>query len=69
MEAEEEEEEEEDEEEGIFWLRADLRRLRGRDQVRGSKGLASRGPFLGAPAGPRGMLNMLGARGQGLGIP
>ena len=30
------------------WLRADLQRLRGRDQVRGSMGLASLGPFLGA---------------------
>ena len=43
----------EEEEEGRSWLRADLRRLRGRDQVRGFRGLASLGPFLGAPAGPR----------------
>ena len=56
MEAEEEEEEEEDEEEGGSWLRADLQRLRGRDQVRGSKGLASLGPFLGAPAGSLGQV-------------
>ena len=35
----------------------------------GSRGLASFGPFLGAPAGPRGRLNTLEARGQGLGIP
>ena len=33
---------------GGSWLRADLQRLRGRDQVRGSKGLASPDPFLGA---------------------
>ena len=37
--------------------------------VSGSRGLASPGPFLGAPAGPRGRLNILGARGQELGIP
>ena len=31
----------------------------------GFRGLASLGPFLGAPAGPRGRLNFLGVRGQG----
>ena len=36
---------------GGAWRRAEPRRSRGRDQVLGSRGLASLGPFLGAPAG------------------
>ena len=41
---------------GGAWLRAELRRSRGRDQVLGSRGLASLGPFLGAPAGSPGQV-------------
>ena len=47
------------------WLRADLRRLRGRDQVRGLRGLASLGPFLGAPAGSPGKVKCTGGTGSG----
>ena len=66
----EEEEEEQDEERRRgagerSWLRADLQRLRGRDQVRGSKGLASLGPFLGAPAGSPGQVKCAGGTGSG----
>ena len=50
---------------GRSWLRADLRRLRGRDQVRGSKGLASLGPILGAPAGSPGQVKFSGSTGSG----
>ena len=50
---------------GRSWLRADLRRLRGRDQVSGFRGLASLGPFLGAPAGSPGQVKYTGGTGSG----
>ena len=39
---------------GGVWLRAELRRSRGRDQVLGSRGLASLGPFWVPLPVPRG---------------
>ena len=51
------------------WLRPGLQRLRGRDQVRGFKARHPLDPSWVPLPVPRGRLNMLGARSQGLGTP